>query len=321
MDPTQDAIDYLGRRQPLGQQVIGGLPISESAFGGEVTAPMTPGFSTGIGGSSGVGSAPPLAQIATSPTLTPESQSALSLAARTLGAGQQGMNWWNSLFGNGGEVARDFSGGELAGGLGAASFGADVAPSWSAVGSALGAAGPIWAGLTAAVDLLGEGKLPFQGLIESLFGIGGPSEQWMNFGGNVRNTLQGEELANETLGSGLLNANTPEQQQAALGAWRQAIGALVPGWGKDAGPWELPDIPGAGGTRHEWKTEMDFGGELAGLRALLDAARQGQPIDARRTSFLDAARQWQSGQDAIKSKREQDDQEWLRTYDPGTGAP
>jgi len=66
---------------------------------------------------------------------------------------------------------------------------------------------------------------------------------------------------------------------------------------------------------------MDFGGEMAGLRALLDASRQGLPIDARKSAFLDAAKGWQGQQDAKAAERQRQQDEWLRTYDPGTGAP
>jgi len=314
MDATADAIDYLGRRQPRGQQVIGGLPTSESAFGGESLAPVTPALGGGgAGGAVSGGGVAPLAAIAKSPTLTPESQSALALAARTLGAGQQGWGWLRSFFGDSGPDTG--AAGDIAGGVGAAAFGADIAPSWAALGSALGAAGPIWAGLTSAVDLLGEGKLPFQGLIESLFGLGGPSKAWMNFGGGVRNTLQSEELANEQLGGALLDANTPESQQAALGAWRQAIGAVLPGWGKGAGAWDIPDIAGGTGQKHEWKTEFDFAPEILGLRSELDAARRGLPADQRKSAFLEAARTWQGEQDAKAAERQRQQDEWQRMYD------
>jgi hypothetical protein len=323
MDATQDAIDYLGRRQPIGQQALGALPSDDSGFGGVVAPPVT-------GPGAGPGGAPGLGTIARSPVLTPQSQSALALAARALGTADRGWGWLRSLFGQGGPDtgaglgAEASAGGadQLASSAGAgSSFGAEVAPSWGALGASMQAAAPIWAGLTAVVDLLGPHTFPFEGLLNSIFGFDDPSSSWLNFGGNVRNTLTDIEARNAGLAGALLTGTTDAELQSALGSWRTDVGRLVPGWGKDAGAWDLPDLPGAGGTAHEWKTEWDFAPELLGLRAELAAARAGKPAAERQSAFLDAAKAWQTEQAAKRAQREADAREWERAYDPGTGAP
>jgi hypothetical protein len=328
-----DVLDYLGRRQPIGQQTIGGLPSSDGelggvGFGGGVGAPVT-----GLGGPSGdtTGGSGGLGVIARTPILRPESQSALSLAARAVGAGQQGWNWLNAIFGDSSVAGSAPSWSTL--GAEAWAGGADqLASSGATTGvggeAALGGFGvlseaaPIWGGLVAAVDLLGPHTLPFQGIIESLFGLNEPSQAWLNFGGSLRNTLMSTETANEQLGRALLGANTQDEQLAALNTWRQAIRAAIPGWGPndDAQSWEIPGLPGATGRNHEWRTVMDFTPEVLGLRAELDAARQGLPSDARQRAFLEAAQGWQAEQTALRQRRDQDYQDWLSTYDPGSGS-
>lgn len=321
-DAISSALDYLGREQPIGQKSISGLPTSSlSAGGGGVAAPVT-GPGAGPGGTPGAG---PLAQISQSPVLVPESQSALSLAAGALGGGQQAMNWLNTFFGgeSGGlaglspaqyglAATAEHGATDVIPGTGGAAgglFGAGADPSFGALGAALGTAGPIWAGLTALVDLIGEGRLPFQGLVEQIFGLNQPSKEWLNFGGDVRNTMGGIEQANQQFAGSLLGSD-PSQ---ALDAWRSAIQAIVPGWGQTPGQ-DIPDLPGATGKPHEWKSEYDFAPEVLGLRAEYDAARAGQSPEQRTQAFKDAAQTWQAQQDAARMAREATDAQAQQQY-------
>src|SRR5262249_6575478 len=149
----------------------------------------------------------PLTAIAKSPTLSADQQSALALAVRALSTGESGFNWFNRLSdlasaGDQGagailtpsgqfttsapEILRDiqfpnqfgFTGefdvpADLAGfgAGGGAAFGAGAEASLGAFNAALGAAAPIWAGLTAAVELIGEGKIPIISSILDMAGL------------------------------------------------------------------------------------------------------------------------------------------------------
>lgn len=342
-DAITTTIDYLGRQQPIGQRAVSALP-GESGGGGP-TAPVTPGM-PGVPGAPGAAS--PLGRVGAPqvPAFARALSGLLGVnkglqfaralmgnegdlgsaigaagglggggAESTLasffgeGIGQSEIESLLAQFPGGSEVASQFANlgslGAEAGGE-AAALGTEAA--MQGANMSMSAAGPIWAGLTAAVDFLGEGKIPFvQGIIDMIDpSILGPSEAWRTFGTRLGPTLQGEDAATTGLARSLMGAQGQDAVQRAIAEWKASVGQTVPGFGAGSGPLEMPGLPGATGSRHEGRAVADFSTIQTGLQALEQAALQGLPTDQRMAAFSNAVQPILQALAAEQARRRQE---------------
>lgn len=323
-DDTSWVLDYLGQRQPIGRSTLSGLP-SESG-GGTAGAPVTPVAPAAPGGADP--NAPIGGGIAPQTPFELPGPSAASLALKGLGVANQGFNIARiiqSLLGRGGpgfgedtitsflgesiapedlaalleefpggaDVAADFASlgtNAASGAADAAAAGADVA---ATVPSSM--AGPIWYGLKSFVDLLSNEKgIPMgdpitQFAVDMMFPhLFGPSKDWLTFGPKVAKTLQATDTNTGTLAQSLFGAQNPSAVQAALDTFRQSMGQVIPGYGQDTAPGEIPGLPGATGSRHEGRLLVDPNITHVGLVALRDAALAGATPAGRLAAFTKA---------------------------------
>lgn len=322
-DALSSTLDYLGRRQPIGQRNLSGLP-TESG-GGLPGGPVT-GLPSDSGGAEE--DAAPVGTTAEDATpitgrLEDGPDQTLSTVLQGLSAGKKITDiagLLNSLGGNATSVSQllselgleqsalgQVSGGELALGAEPWSFGmfsepaSQVSGGELALGAAegasaadaalggamtLGQAAPIWGLLTALVDFLGEGKLPFEGLLNSIFHFNDPSQAWRTFPLRLQGTLQAADQGLVNLAQGLLGAEGPEAADAAVANWQEGMRPVIPGW--NPLPGEIAGLPGATGERHEGRMTYDPNITIMGLRALQQAARGGQSREERQRAFVDA---------------------------------
>lgn len=241
------------------------------------------------------------------------------------------------------EVLRElqFPGGGLAGltpsdyGLAAGAEFGDVA---AAAGSAAGEAGaelagevsgswggPIFAAMKAFIDLVGEGKIPGQDIINLIApGTIGASEAWQSFRGRLGNTLGTEAEKSNALAQALLTAQGPQGVQDAIAQWRAGVGEAIPGFGSaETDPYALTFLPGAGGTKggaaegspsHEG-FNVDFGPTLGGLEAEIQAALHGLSPQERIAAFQSGAQPLLDARTARDSERRRAAEEQQRLFD------
>lgn len=207
-------------------------------------------------------------------------------------------------FGSLGEV----SGGELA--LGSEGFGAASAAAAEGVAEtaaltgfqALGQAAPYWAALTAIVDFIGEGKIPFQGIIDMIWpGTFGHSKDWMTFGTRLSNTLSQQEDAASEFARSLIGAGSPDAVKSALDSFKTQMGQFIPGYGQGVDPNEIPTLVGATGARHEGRIVYDANIRTEALRALQQAALQGLPPADRIRAFQAVLERYAGEQEAKRA--------------------
>lgn len=234
------------------------------------------------------------------------------------------------------EILRDlqFPNGGLAG-LTPAEYGLAATAEFGEAGAELGSelagtvsgswGGPIFAAMKSFIDLVGEGKVPFQDIIELMApGTFGPSKEWLSFPSRLGKTLSTEADATNALAQSLLGAGSPQDVQAAIAAWRGAVGGAIPGFGEGAGPYDLPALPGAGGagmTEHAHEPfNVDFAPAQAGISSLIQAALSGASVQDRIAAFQSGTQPLLDARAAKQAQRQAGYDEWLRTYDPGTGS-
>lgn len=285
--------NFLGRPTSI---TLGGAEPGAQAGTLDAGGGVPPG-APGPGGGGIPGAGPPTGATGAGGAGTPGGQRTIQIGdtpfpiLSLLSAGSRIQDLISGLFGGGGNLA----GTGLSGaGLGFSTSGlAEIGGGGLAEGpalatgfSVLGQAAPIWAGLTAAVDLLGEGKVPFQGLIDYFFpGTFGPSVDWMTFGPRLGQTLQATDAATTEFARTLVGAQGQDAVTQAVEAWKRAVGEVVPNFGAGTGPLDIPGLPGATGSRHEGRILADFAPTTAGLQALLQAALQGLSPEDRIAAF------------------------------------
>lgn len=126
-------------------------------------------------------------------------------------------------------------------------------------------------------------------IIEAIFGEFGPSKRWLNFPNELAQTLSLTESSNQKLAAALANASNENDIKGAIAAWKSDIGGRVGGFGAGSGEFDIPDVPGATGTKHEGGISANFNPQTAGLRALMGVARRGGTLAERIQAFREAA--------------------------------
>jgi TP901 family phage tail tape measure protein len=117
------------------------------------------------------------------------------------------------------------------------------------------------------------------GFLGGLFG-GGPSERWLSFGGRLGETLNLEQGATNALTGALKASATTGDVQSAIADWKSAVGGRVGGFGAGSGPFDLPSLPGAGGSAHEGGAVADFEPQLVELRTFVSELMRRLPAGA-----------------------------------------
>lgn len=282
-------LDYLGRRQPIGQQ-RSAVPPEES--GGGAPGPLAGGQPAAVPGTPGGPTGQPGSTAGANPGARLSGPSALNLALLSGLSGLKALSFARALIGSGSEAT---GAGTAGAGVGFTTSGEAVigggglaeAPALATGFELLGQAAPYWAALTAAVDLLGEGKPPFYDVLNAIFGFDQPSRAWRTYPSRLAETSQLEDATSADLARTLATAQGPDEIRQAIAQWEQTIGERIKGFGQGAGEFEIPGLPSATGGRHE-RQAVDFTPVTLGLQALVEAALRGEPVNDRIAAFLAA---------------------------------
>lgn len=164
--------------------------------------------------------------------------------------------------------------GAVAGGTAAATGGAGAAAAASSLGLSAGIAG----GVGAASGALGAMAIPLAVVtIADMFGSGGrmwpdafskSMGDWASFGSSLKNTLTGSGQNLARLAKALPFTGSKAELSTLLGSYAQGMrNAGIGGYGEGAAPFTIPNVPGAGGSAHEWGQVADFGPQVNQLQA------------------------------------------------------
>lgn len=114
-----------------------------------------------------------------------------------------------------------------------------------------------------------------EGIVEALAPT---SQSWRAFGGNLAGTLEGSGLGLGTFANALPYVESQAGLADLIGAYeRQMQNRGIGGYGEGNDPFNIANVPGAGGSAHEWGQTADFGPQVNLLQQAVTGLRGALP--------------------------------------------